>query len=99
MSFGARLKGLRVGAGLTQGQLARKCGLSDAYINQIETARTDPPNHQVCRTLGRALAADERELWKSAFTARLEKWLKKEGFRAPSPEFIAAFFDGLSKKE
>ena len=99
MSFGAYLKRLREDARLTQGQLARKCDLSDAYINQIETRRTDPPTRQVCKALARALTADERELWKRAFTARLDRWLKKEGFKGPSSELLANFFESLTKRE
>jgi transcriptional regulator with XRE-family HTH domain len=98
MEFGAYLKCLRQHAALTQIELARKCGLSDAYVNQLETARTDPPTRQVCRTLARALEANEDELWKHAFTARLERWLKKEGFRRIQADSLTAFFDILNKR-
>jgi transcriptional regulator with XRE-family HTH domain len=99
MRFGAYLKSLRLKAKLTQLRLARKCGLSDAYVNRLETQRAEPPTRRVCFCLARALETNGDELWKHAFAARLERWLKKEGFKAPSPEVIAAVFDGLSKKE
>jgi len=96
MHFGAYLKRLRQDAALTQGELARRCGLSNTYINQLEAANTDPPTRQVCRTLARALAADENQLWKYAFTARLERWLKKEGFKRVPADVVSHFFDNLN---
>jgi transcriptional regulator with XRE-family HTH domain len=99
MSFGAYLRHVREEAKLTQGQLAHRCGLSDAYINQIETGRTDPPTHQVCRAVAQALGTDEHEIWKRAFTARLERWLKKEGFKGRSSELLANFFESLTRRE
>jgi transcriptional regulator with XRE-family HTH domain len=98
MNFGTYVRRLRQQANLTQDGLARKCGLSKAYINQLESAKTDPPTRQVCRTLARALAADENELWKYAFTARLEKWLNKEGFKRVSADLLSSFFANLSDR-
>ncbi len=96
MKFGPYLRRLRQQANLTQGKLARKCGLSDAYINQLETATADPPTRQVCRAIARALGADGNELWKYSFTARLESWLRKEGFKKIPGGLISAFFDDLA---
>jgi transcriptional regulator with XRE-family HTH domain len=96
MKFGAYLKRLRLGAKLTQKELARKCSLSDAYINRIEGQEADPPTRQVCMALARALGADGNELWKHAFAARLEKWLKKEGFRRIPDDAASAFYDRLA---
>jgi transcriptional regulator with XRE-family HTH domain len=93
------LKTAREAPGLTQGQLARKRGLSDAYVNQIETARTDPPTRAVCKALARALNADELELWKRAFVSRLERWLRKEGIKQAPADLLANFFDTLTKRE
>jgi transcriptional regulator with XRE-family HTH domain len=95
MKFGAYLKRLRLGAKLTQKELARKCNLSDAYINRIEGQQADPPTRQVCMALARALGGDGNELWKHAFVARLEKWLKKEGFRKIPQNLPAEFYDDL----
>jgi hypothetical protein len=51
---------------------------------------------KVCYCL--ALGPDDHEVWKQAFTARLERWLKKEGFKGPSSELLADFFERLSKR-
>ena len=95
MRFGPYLKRLRLGAKLTQKELARKCGLSDAYINRVESQEADPPTRQVCSALARALGADGNELWKHAFAARLQKWLKREGFRKIPEGAASAFYDRL----
>jgi len=58
-----------------------------------------PPTRKVCYCLARALGLDGNEVWKQAFTARLERWLKKEGFKGPSSELLANFFESLSKGE
>jgi transcriptional regulator with XRE-family HTH domain len=98
MTFGAYLRRRRRDAGLTQVELGRKCDLSDTYINQLETGRTEPPTREVCYTLAGALAGDEPKLWKYAFAARLERWLKKEGFKRVPCELISSFFDRLSDR-
>jgi transcriptional regulator with XRE-family HTH domain len=99
MNFGVHLKRLRKEAKLTQSQLARKCGLSDAYLNRVEKQTVDPPTRRVCQQLARALGADGNELWKRAFTARLERWLKKEGFKKVSQDSLLAMFESLTSKE
>jgi transcriptional regulator with XRE-family HTH domain len=99
MKFEAYLSRARQAAKLTQGELARKCRLSDAYINQLETGRADPPTRQVCMALARALGADGNELWKHAFAARLEKWLKREGFRKIPDGAASAFYDDLAGRQ
>jgi transcriptional regulator with XRE-family HTH domain len=98
MRFGPYLKSLRRKAGLTQLGLAQKCGLSDAYVNRLETQLADPPTRKVCYCLARALGLDGDEVWKQAFIARLEKWLKKEGFKGLSPELTSNFFDVLNSR-
>jgi transcriptional regulator with XRE-family HTH domain len=98
MRFGPYLKSLRRRAGLTQLELAQKCGLSGAYVNRLETQMADPPTRKVCYCLARALGVDGDEIWKQAFTARLERWLKKEGFKGASSELLADFFESLSKR-
>ena len=97
MKFGAHLGQLRRAANLTQGELARKCGLSDAYINQLETGKADPPTSRVCQALARALGVDKNALWKYAFAARLTRWLRKEGFRSIPEGLTASLFDNLPK--
>jgi transcriptional regulator with XRE-family HTH domain len=95
MRFGPYLKKLRLHAGLTQKELAQKCRLSNTYINQLEKEETDPPTRQICRALARALGQEERDLWKCAFTARLERWVRKEGYRKIPDRSTSVFFDTL----
>lgn len=98
MSFGSYLRRARLWAGLTQLELAKKCGLSSPYVTQLETRRMEPPTRQVCYCLARALRLDGDEVWKLAFMARLERWLKKEGFRGIGSEVISNFFEALNSK-
>ncbi len=97
MKFGPYLKRCRVDANLTQKELARRCGLSDAYINRLENEEAYPPTHEVCAALARALGTTERDLWKSAFIARGVRWLRKEGFKNPPEASVAGFFDDLTR--
>jgi transcriptional regulator with XRE-family HTH domain len=97
--FGPYLKRVRLGAGLTQLELAKKCGLSSAYVTQLETGRIEPPTRKVCYCLARALGLHGDEVWKQAFIARAERWLKKEGFKGLSPEAVSNFFDVLNSRQ
>lgn len=99
MKFGAHLKQARLKAKLTQSDLARKCGVSDAYLNRVEKQKVDPPTRQVCRALARALGVEQNDLWKHAFAARLERWLRREGFRKTPDGLTSAFFDNLTSRE
>ena len=95
MRFGPYLKDLRLHAGLTQSQLAQKCRLTSAYISQLEKEKTDPPTRQICRVLARALGAEERQLRRYAFIARLERWVRKEGYKKISDRLATVLFDTL----
>jgi transcriptional regulator with XRE-family HTH domain len=99
MKFGSYLKRCRIGASLTQRELARRCALSDAYINRLENQQTDPPTREVCSALARALGIDEMEIWKCAFVSRLGRWLGKEGFKKTPEVLASAFFDDLIKQK
>ena len=84
---------------MTQSQLARSARLTSAYINQLENSKAAPPTRAVCGLLARAVGIDKSELWKCSFTARLERWLRKEGFKKTSGDLIPAFFDNLIGRE
>jgi transcriptional regulator with XRE-family HTH domain len=99
MKFGPYLRRCRVTAGLTQKELARRCGLSDAYINRVENQEADPPTREVCAALASAIHVEQKELWRCSFTARLEKWLKREGFRKTPDVLASAFFDDLTNQQ
>ena len=98
MRFGAYLKQARLKAKLTQSDLARSCGVSDAYLNRVEKQKADPPTRRVCRALARALGVNENDLWRHAFATRLERWLRKEGFRKTPEGVTSAFFDDLNNR-
>jgi transcriptional regulator with XRE-family HTH domain len=80
---------------LTQKQLAQECHLSSTYINQLEKEETDPPTRQICKALARALDLEEREVWKYAFTARLERWVRKEGYKKIPDGLASVLFETL----
>jgi len=99
MRFGSRLRLQRLKVGLTQSQLARSARLTSTYINQLENSKAAPPTRAVCGLLARALGIDKSELWKYSFTARLERWLRREGFRKTPDGLTSAFFDNLTGRE
>jgi len=99
MRFGSRLRLQRLKGGLTQSQLARSARLTSAYINQLENSKAAPPTRAVCGLLARALGIDKSELWKYSFTARLERCLRKEGFKKTPSDLLPAFFDNLIGRE
>jgi transcriptional regulator with XRE-family HTH domain len=55
VSFGTRLAAVRVEAGLTQVELARRVGLSASYLNQLEAGRNQP-TLEILRNLAVTLA-------------------------------------------
>jgi transcriptional regulator with XRE-family HTH domain len=99
MRFGSYLRLQRLKAGLTQSQLAHSARLTSAYINQLENSKAAPPTRAVCGLLARALGIDKSELWKCSFTARLGRWLTREGFRKTPEGLTSAFFDNLTNRK
>jgi hypothetical protein len=41
------------------------------------------------------IGLEERDLWKYAFTGRLERWVRKEGYKKIPSGLSSAFFDSL----
>jgi transcriptional regulator with XRE-family HTH domain len=80
INFGRWLAKQRTQAGLTQKDVAAKCRLSDPYITRLESGSTEPPPLKTCKALARALSIQWEELWRRAFAARLEKWIKRQGY-------------------
>ena len=61
MTFGERVRELRQAKGLTQRDLAKKAGISYAYVSKLETGVMSPPRHKVIQTLAKILGASGRE--------------------------------------
>jgi len=88
INFGRWLARQRTQAGLTQKGVAAKCHLSDPYITRLESGSTEPPPLKTCKALARALGIEWEELWRRAFAARLEKWVKRQGYSHISNEAL-----------
>lgn len=80
MDFGRWLAERRRLAGINQRELARRCGLSPAYVANLERNTSEPPPMKTRKVLARAPGANFEEVWQTAFAARLRKWLKREGY-------------------
>ena len=55
MDIGQAIKNLRLKRGMTQVQLAEKCGMSDQGLSNIETGKAFPPKstiEKICQALG-----------------------------------------------
>jgi len=65
---------------MTQRQLATKSGLSAGYLALLEAGTSEPPPLRTCRRLAVALGLDWDEVRYVAFAARLNTWLKREGY-------------------
>lgn len=73
MTFGDRLRELRLVRELTQQELADVLGLSGAYISALEGGRKPAPPRMVVEQLAHALSVDAEDLWG---TARAERELR-----------------------
>lgn len=57
-----KLKALRLKRNFTQAQLAQKTGISQAYINELESGKKTNPSSTVLNKLSRALEVHISEL-------------------------------------
>lgn len=62
MSFGERLRQLRIERGLNQRTLAETVGIDFTYLSKIETGRLPPPAQDTIHRLALALGASPDEL-------------------------------------
>jgi len=79
--------------------LARKSGLSAPYIATIERGTSEPPPLRTCKVLARAFGMRSEEIWRRAFAARLQKWLKREGFPHISSEELLEISKRIEEAE
>jgi len=88
LDFGAWLDEKRQEANLTLRELAKKSGLSLPYVAGLERGTSEAPPFRTCKALARAFGMQPDEIWRRAFAARFEKWLKRQGFSHISSEAL-----------
>ena len=75
--IGKRIRTARESKGLTQKEVAKKVGVTDAYISRLE--RNDArPSDDLCKELAKVLDLNERELRKRALEERSSIDIDKE---------------------
>jgi transcriptional regulator with XRE-family HTH domain len=62
MSFGERLRGLRIERRLNQKELAAAAGIDVTYLSKLENSRLEPPAEETIRRLAGALEVEPTEL-------------------------------------
>jgi HTH-type transcriptional regulator, competence development regulator len=62
MSFGKRLRQLRLDRRLNQKELAARVGIDFTYLSKLENDRMEPPGEETIQRLAAALSADATEL-------------------------------------
>ncbi|WP_405471421.1 helix-turn-helix domain-containing protein [Streptomyces canus] len=77
--FGARVRRLRMAAGLTQAELADKVHVVSTRITQIERASGAKPTRALARALDVALSADDLlvELWPYVYREAFPDWSRR----------------------
>lgn len=77
--FGARLRRLRVGAGLTQAELGRSLHVVGARIAQVERATGHKPTVELARLLDEKLGADQlfADLWPHVYREAFPDWSRR----------------------
>lgn len=59
MTFGQRLRELRIEKGMTQKELAAKAKIDFTYLSKIETSVMSPPRAKTILALARGLGVDK----------------------------------------
>lgn len=97
ITFGQRIKTLRLERGLTQRQLAAHAGIDFTYLSKIENDRMEhTPSIKTLQDLATALAVDELELMQAArkVPASLEPFVQNQDalrfFRRATQEIRSA---------
>jgi HTH-type transcriptional regulator, competence development regulator len=62
MTFGTRLRQLRLDRRLNQKELAARVGIDFTYLSKLENDRMEPPGEETIQRLAAALSADATEL-------------------------------------
>jgi transcriptional regulator with XRE-family HTH domain len=97
--FAGLLRQQRRQAHLSQEALARKCGVTQSYLNRLETSAITPPGRELCRRIADVLHADFVELWKCAFVSRTRRWLLREGYKTVDARKLIDLFNSVEGDE
>lgn len=62
MSFGNYIKEIRVNKGITGRELARRTGISQPYLSQLETGKNKKPSIEVIMKIAKGLGVDYSKL-------------------------------------
>ena len=84
-TLGDYLRSLRWQAGLTLRDLETKCGVSNAYLSQLERGRVKAPSPHVLASLAGCYGADYLDL------------LRRAGYPVPMPDERAVVFVGADR--
>lgn len=77
MTIGEKIRQVRKGLGLTQEQLAKKCGVATITIRQYETGKREPRYEQI-RIIARAMNIPENAFFSAEWYNYSEEYLKLE---------------------
>jgi transcriptional regulator with XRE-family HTH domain len=66
MKLGDKIRSLRDGTGLTQGQLASNASVSQGYLSQLENGDVKNPSAAVLLRIAQAIQVDPDELFEAA---------------------------------
>ncbi len=84
MDLGSTIKKIRKQKGLTQGEFAPICGITQTYLSQIETNQKEP-NLSILKTIAEKLSVPLPILFFQSITEDDVQPDKKEFFNAISP--------------
>jgi transcriptional regulator with XRE-family HTH domain len=97
--FAGVLRQQRRQAHLSQEALASKCGVTQSYLNRLETSAIAPPGRELCRRIADVLHVEFVELWKYAFVSRTKRWLLKEGYKTVDTRKVIDLFESVEGHE
>ncbi len=97
MSFGKRLRQLRLDRKVNQRALAARVGIDFTYLSKIENERMPPPSEDVIVKLAKALGADPDDLLRLA--QRVPQDIKSVINSSPALPSLLRTVSGLSDDE
>ncbi|HVP05447.1 MAG TPA: helix-turn-helix transcriptional regulator [Dehalococcoidia bacterium] len=100
MKLGDRIRQLREGSGLTQGQLAHGSAVSQGYLSQLENGEVKNPSAAVLLRVAEAMHVDADELFEAAGypTVRTLRRLY-QGYESTVDDELLQYLAGLSREK